>query len=88
MVLFSPFRLSEATGLQEREGDHAHERVLVQARPRSALEVIEAEFLFELLMRLFTRPARFDGRGQALRASNKTQGNANANLAPVSTADA
>ena len=36
--------------LEEGVGDHRHERVPVQALPGSALEVIEAEFFFHLLM--------------------------------------
>src|SRR5690348_13427274 len=32
--------------------------------PRSSLEVIEAEFFLQLLVRLFTDPARLDGSGE------------------------
>src|SRR6516162_11462220 len=39
----------------------------VQACPRSPLEVIEAEFFLELLMRLLADPARLDGPGELLR---------------------
>jgi hypothetical protein len=46
--------------LEERVGDHRHERVAVQAGPGSALEVVEAELLFHLLVRLLAGPARFD----------------------------
>jgi hypothetical protein len=38
----------------------------MQARPRSALEVIQAKFFLELLMRLFADPARLDGTGDIL----------------------
>jgi len=50
--------------LQECVGDHRHERVAMKPLPRSALEVIEAEFLFQLLMGLFANPSRLDGRGE------------------------
>ena len=42
--------------LEEGVGDHRHERVTVKALPASSLQVIEAEFLFELLMGLFADP--------------------------------
>jgi hypothetical protein len=45
----SPF-LPEPQGLQEGERDLAQQRVMVQAAPTPALEVVEAEFLFQLLM--------------------------------------
>ena len=52
--------------LEEGVGDHRHERVPVQALPGSALEVIEAEFFFHLLMGLFANPSRVDvGRQRA-----------------------
>lgn len=38
----------------------------MQAAPRAALEVIEAEFLFELLMCLLARPACLDRGSEAL----------------------
>ena len=38
--------------LEEGVGDHSHERMTVKAWPRSSLEVIEAEFFFQLLMGL------------------------------------
>ena len=50
--------------LKEGEGDHRHERMTVQALPGSPLEVVEAEFLFQLLMGLLTNPSRLDGGGQ------------------------
>jgi len=37
--------------LEEGIRDHRHERVAVKTLPRPALEVIETEFLFQLLMR-------------------------------------
>lgn len=33
LILFSPLRLGEAAGLEEEEGDHAHERMPVEALP-------------------------------------------------------
>ncbi len=35
--------------------------MVVQSVPGAAFEVVEAEFLLELLVRLFARPAGFDG---------------------------
>ena len=37
--------------LEEREGDHGEDRVVVEAVPRSTFEVTEAELLLELLVR-------------------------------------
>src|ERR1700752_3658340 len=50
--------------LEVGERDAGHERVSVQAGPGSPLEVVEPEFLLELLMRLLADPARLDRRGQ------------------------
>ena len=36
----------------------------VQARPGATLKVIEAEFLFQLLVSLFADPTRFDSSGE------------------------
>jgi hypothetical protein len=44
--------------------DHGHQRVTMAAMPGPSFEVIEAEFLLELLMRLFANPSRFDCRGE------------------------
>ena len=49
-AFFPPSRRCETSVLEEGEGDHSHERVPVQARPRATLEVVEAEFLLELLV--------------------------------------
>ena len=46
--------------LEERVSDHSHERVTMKALPGSSLEMIEPEFLFQLLMGLFANPSRFD----------------------------
>src|SRR5689334_24971108 len=51
--------------LEERERDHGHQRVPVQAGPGAALEVVEAELLLRLLVRLLADPARLD-RGRQL----------------------
>ena len=50
--------------LEERVGDHSHERMTVKALPGSSLEVIEAEFFFQLLMGLLADPSRLDGGSQ------------------------
>jgi len=49
--------------LEEGVGDHGHEGVTMKALPGSPLEVIKPEFLFQLLMGLFTNPSRLDGGG-------------------------
>jgi hypothetical protein len=46
--------VGEAPVLEEGIGDHGHQRMAVKALPGTPLEVIETEFLFHLLMRLFT----------------------------------
>src|SRR3712207_3859819 len=48
--------------LQEGEGDQHHQGVVVQAGPGPPLEVVEAEFLLHLLVRLLADPARLDRR--------------------------
>lgn len=50
--------------LQEGIGNHRHEHMAVKSLPASTLEVVEADLLFELLMRLLADPARLDGRCQ------------------------
>ena len=65
MTSFSPPHLSEATMLKEGVSDHCHERVSVKAVPGSALEVVEPEFFFHLLVRLFTNPSRLDDGSQS-----------------------
>ena len=64
--LFPPPRGCEALVLQKRERDQRHQRVSVQPGPGAALEVVEAEFLLELLVRLLAHPARLDHAGQLL----------------------
>lgn len=66
--LFFPSRCFEAAGLEERVGDHRNQRVSVQTGPGSIFEVVEAEFLLELLMRLLTDPSGFDRGGERFEA--------------------
>src|SRR4051794_10559959 len=51
--------------LEERERDHGHQRVPVQTGPGAALEMVEAELLLHLLVRLLARPARLDPAGRS-----------------------
>ena len=44
--LFFPPGMTETLMLEECESNHFHERVAVKSLPRSAFEVIEAEFFF------------------------------------------
>ena len=55
--------------LEEGVGDHRHEGMPVQAVPGSSLEVVETEFLLELLMGLLTNPSGFD-RGREIAQSH------------------
>ena len=64
MILFSPLRCFEAAVLQEGEGEHCHERMAVETLPGSPFEVIEAKFLFQLLMGLLANPSCLDGGRQ------------------------
>jgi len=56
--IFPPPGGLEPQVLEIGERDTGHERVSVQACPGTSLEVIESEFLFELLVRLLAHPAR------------------------------
>ena len=47
--------------LEESVGDHRHQRMTVEPLPRTAFEVIETEFLFQLLVSLLADPSRLDG---------------------------
>ena len=50
--------------LEEGISNHRHESMTMQALPGSALEVIETEFFFQLLVRLFANPSCLDGARQ------------------------
>lgn len=60
LILFFPPHLCETAVLEERVSDHGHERMSMEALPGSSFEVIEPEFLLQLLMGLFANPPRFD----------------------------
>src|SRR5262245_28709216 len=64
LILFFPPCCFEPTMLEESVGDHRHQRMTMQALPGSALEVIEAEFFFQLLVSLLANPSRLDGGRQ------------------------
>lgn len=66
--LFPPLRRGEAAVLEKGVGEHRHERVSVQPGPGSALEVVEAERLLELLVGLLAGPARLDGGRERVQA--------------------
>ena len=66
ILFFSPSRRFEAAGLQEGVGDHGHKACRCRPRPGSTFEVVEAEFLLELLMRLLADPSRLDRGGERL----------------------
>jgi hypothetical protein len=73
LIRFFPPHFFEATMLKEGERDHCHERMAVKALPGSSLEVVEAEFLFQLLMGLLANPSRLDGGGQGSQAGRSRQ---------------
>src|ERR1700751_1551727 len=53
--------------------DHRHERVSVKSLPGPALEVIETEFLFQLLVSLLANPSCLDGGRQAAQVAHRRQ---------------
>jgi hypothetical protein len=55
--------------LEEGVSDHRHKRVTMQTLPGSALEVIETEFFFQLLVRLLANPSCLDGGRQGAQVS-------------------
>jgi hypothetical protein len=57
---FFPPRLCETAMLEECVSNHGHERMTMEALPGPCLEVIEPQFLFQLLMGLFGNPSRFN----------------------------
>ena len=59
--------------LEEGVGDHRHERMTMQARPGSALEVVETELFFQLLVSLLANPARLDGGCQSAKVGLRGQ---------------
>ena len=61
-ALFSP----EPQVLEEGKRELAQERVMVQAAPAPALEVIEAQLVLHLLVHLLADPAGLDQGGQRL----------------------
>src|SRR5215218_135256 len=64
LILFFPPCCFEPAMLEESVGDHRHERMTMQALPGSALEVIETEFFFQLLVSLLANPSCLDGGRQ------------------------
>ena len=59
--------------MQEGEGEHRHERVAVKTLPGSSFEVVEAKFLFQLLMGLLANPSGLDGGSQAAQIGRSRQ---------------
>jgi len=66
--------------LEEGVGDQCHERMTMKADPRSSLEVIEAEFLFQLLKGLLADPSRL---AWAYQVTSGTDTLATAKLTPL-----
>ena len=52
---------------------HGHQRLPVQPRPGSTLEVVKVEFLLHLLVSPLAQPARLDGARQATQAGVRRQ---------------
>ena len=59
--------------LKEGVSNHRHERMSVEALPGSALEVVETEFLFQLLVSLLANPSRLDGGRQGAQVGRGRQ---------------
>ena len=59
--------------LKEGVSNHRHERMSVEALPGSSLEVVETEFLFQLLVSLLANPSRLDGRRQGAQGGLRRQ---------------
>ena len=59
--------------LQEGEGEHRHECMAVKALPGSPFEVVEAKFLFQLLMGLLANLSCLDGGGQGAQIGRRRQ---------------
>ena len=59
--------------LKKGGSDHRHERMTVKALPGSSLEVIEAEFFFQLLVSLLANPSRLDGGRQGAQVGLRRQ---------------
>ncbi len=64
--LFPPLGGRKPMMLEKAEGDQRQQGMPVQPAPGAALEVIETEFLFQLLMRLLADPAGLDRRREGL----------------------
>ena len=62
MILFFPPHFCKAAMLEEGVSNHCHERMTVKAVPGPSLEVVEAKFLFQLLMGLLGNPPCLDAR--------------------------
>ena len=60
MILFFPPHFYEAAMLEECVSNHRHQRMTMKAVPRSSLEVIETEFLLQLLVSLLADPSCLD----------------------------
>src|SRR4030095_11186836 len=73
VFLFFPPCCFEPAILEESVGDHRHERMTMQTLPRSALEVIETEFFFQLLVSLFANPSRLDDARQGAQVHLRRQ---------------
>src|SRR3712207_6737402 len=63
----------EAEVLQVSEGDAGHQRVPVQPGPGAPLEVAQAQFLLELLVRLLADPTRLDRGGEGAQRCPRRQ---------------
>src|SRR2546429_9877457 len=73
LILFFPPCCCEPAMLEESVSDHRHERMAMQALPGSALEVIETQFFFQLLVSLLANPSRLDGGRQGAQFSLRRQ---------------
>jgi hypothetical protein len=73
LILFFPPCCFEPATLEESVGDHRHECMTMQALPGSALEVIETEFFFQLLVSLLANPSCLDGGRQGAQPGQRAR---------------
>ena len=73
VFLFSPLGGVQPQMLQEQIRDQGQQCMPMQPAPRPTLEVIQPEFFFQLLVRLFADPTRLDEGGQLLQRRVRRQ---------------
>lgn len=70
LILVTLTRRLQTEVLEESEGDHSQERMVVESEPGATLEVVESQLLLHLLVRLLAAPPRLD-RSQELHSRSR-----------------